>query len=185
MEDQNYRPANIEFVVANASNMPDNLGEFQSAKEAVDFISKNVTAFNHKLSVVRFMDNFEKKELREQYIELLEVKLPLMEKDHEKAAEAFARAKKALADATELVSAITNEIKALAFEVKRGVREINLDDQFTWRVPFEGKYYFYTYIDKCIKLCKISEIPAHEKSELFANCAKNDEFFNDNFPKNE
>lgn len=186
MQNENdYRPANVEFQVANSSNMPENLGEFKTEKEATEFIHQNTTAFNQKICVFRFMDNFEKSELRKEYQELLEVKLPFLEKEANKAEQAFKEAKRALADATECVNATTNEVKALALEVKRGTKEINLDDQFTWRIPFEGKYYFYTYMDKQIKLAKVSDIPAHEKSEIFADSSKNEIFFNDNFPKSE
>lgn len=33
-----YRPANIEFNVANSGEVPDNLGFFETSKEANEFI---------------------------------------------------------------------------------------------------------------------------------------------------
>jgi len=178
---EDYRPSHIEFEVANSSIVPDNFGMFETQKEATDFIHKNLTAFNQKITVVRFMDNFEKAEIRKDYSELLENKLPILEKELQKAATALAQAKKEAAEAQECVNATTNEAKALALEVKRGTKDITLDDQFTWRIPFAGRYYFFTYIDKVLKLCKTSDIPEHEKSEIWNAMSENETFFDSNF----
>lgn len=172
-----YRPANIEFNVANSGEVPDNLGFFENSKEANEFISKNLTAVNQKITVCRFMDNFEKNELRKEYSELLETKLPFLEKELQKAAAALSIAKKEAADAQEYVNATTNEAKALAVDVKRGLKDISLDDQFTWCAAFNGRYHFYTFIDNQLKLCKISDIPEHEKSNLWNAMAENEKFF--------
>jgi hypothetical protein len=173
-----YRPANIEFDVANSSVVPDNFGTFENEKAANEFIAKNLIGINQKISVNRFMDNFEKNELRKGYQEMLELKMPLLERELMKATAAHAEAKKNLADAQEIVNATTNEVKALANEVKCGVKVIDLDDRFTWRIPFDGKFHFFTYIDKQLKLCKISEILEHEKQELFNASYRNESFFN-------
>ena len=180
-----YRPANIEFDVANSSNVPDNFGTFENEKAANEFIGKNLIGINQKISVNRFMDNFEKQELRKEYQEMLELKMPLLERELMKATAAFQEAKKNLADAQEIVNATTNEVKALANEVKRGIKVMELDDQFTWRIPFMGKFYYFTYIDKQLKLCKINDIMEHEKQELFNASYQNETFFNDNFPAGE
>lgn len=183
MEKVDYRPKNIEFDVANSSIMPENLGEYKTADEAIQFIHKNVVGINQRITVSRFMDNFEKTELRKEYQEILELKMPILEKDLQKATHEFEEAKKKLADAKELVNATTNEVKAIANDVKRGLKDIQLDDQFTWRIAFECRYFFYSYIDKQIKLAKIQDIPEHEKQDLFNVMSKNEEFFNDNFGK--
>lgn len=178
---EDYRPVNIEFDVANSSIVPDNLGQYENSQKALEFISKNIVGINQKVTVNRFMDHVEKIELRKEYSDLLENKLPILERDLMKASSVFEQAKKDLADAKEYVNATTNEAKALAVEVKRGTKEISLDDMFTWRVPFEGRYYFFTFIDNQIKLCKISDIPEHEKMDLYNAMNQNDEFFNANF----
>ena len=178
-----YRPTVIEFDVANNSNVvPDNLGIYPSAQEASEFIAKNLTGINHKLTVSRFMDHFEKSELRKEYQEILEDKMPMVERDLMKATGAHEEAKRKLTEAKEYVNATTNEAKALAVEVKRGVKDVCLDDMYTWRVPFDGRYYFYTYMDGMIKLCKIADIPEYEKMDLYNAMNRNDQFFNDNFP---
>ena len=94
------------------------------------------------------MDSVERAQLRKDYQELLELKLPLLEREFNKANAAYNEAKATLANAKEIVSATTNEVRAIALEVKNNVKTIKLDDQFTWRIPFGDKFYFYTYIDK-------------------------------------
>lgn len=181
---EDYRPANIEFDVANSSEIvPDNLGTYKSAQEAAEFIDVNMIGINQKITAVRFMDHYEKSEKRKEYQELLEDKLPLVERDLMKATSAFEEAKKILNEAKEYVNATTNEAKALAIEVKRGIKEISLDYQFTWRVPFNGRYFYYTYMDGSLKLCKISDMPEYEKMDLYNAMNRNDQFFNDNFGK--
>jgi hypothetical protein len=172
-----YRPAVIEFDVANNGLVPDNLGYFENMQKACDYMGLHLTAINQKITVFRFMDNFEKSETRKEYNDLLENKIPILEKELMKAHAAYTQAKKDLEDAKESVSATINETKALAMEVKRGVKDITLDDLYTWKVPFNGQFYFYTFIDGAIKLVKISDIPESEKNEIFNSMSKNHEFF--------
>jgi len=175
--EENYRPANIEFDVPTNGETPEYLGVFENAKEATDFIHKNLIAVNQKITVFRFMDNFEKNEIRKEYSELLETKLPFLEKELQKATVKYTEVKKDLEEAKEYVNATTNEAKALAVEVKRGVKDITLDDQYTWRVAFNGRYHFYTFIDNQIKLCRISDIPEYEKNDLWNAMAENEHYF--------
>ena len=176
-----YRPANLEFDVATIGIVPDSLGEYKNADEAIEFMHKNLVGLNQRVTVNRFMDNFEKTELRKEYQEMLEIKLPLLEKDLMKATATYNEAKKELTKAQQMVSATTSEVITIANTVKLGVKEITLDDQFTWRCAFEGKYYFFTFIDKSIKLVKTSDIPESEKLELYNAMLKNEEFFHTNF----
>jgi len=176
-----YRPANIEFDVANSSILPDNLGKFETAKNAIDFIHANFLGVNQKISVLRFMDNFEKSEIRKEYSELLEHELPSLEKKLQIANQIFEQAKKGLSEAKEMVNATINTVKALSNEVKLGTKEITLDDQFTWRIPFNGNYYFFTFIDLQLKLAKVSAIPEHEKMDVLNSLSQNEKFINDNF----
>lgn len=176
---EDYRPATIEFDVANSSPLiPESLGVFENAQKAAEFMAKNLTAINHKLTAVRFMDNTEKILLRKDYQSLLEDKLPALERDFQKVTGIYEVAKKVLGDAKEACSATTNEAKAIAVEVKRGLKDITLDDQYTWRVPFMGRYFFYTFIDGQVKLCKVQEIPEWEKQDLFNAMNTNEGFFN-------
>jgi hypothetical protein len=175
--EENYRPSNIEFDIVSNGDIPENLGYFESSKEAIEFIASKLTAVNQKITVPRLMDNFEKNEIRKEYSELLETKLPFLEKELQKASVKFAEAKREFEEAKEYVNATTNEAKALAVDVRRGVKDISLDDQFTWRAAFDGRYYFYTFIDNQLKLCKVSDIPDFEKQNLWNAMAENGRFF--------
>ncbi len=182
MRDENYRPANIEFDVAHdGTNIPDSFGEFETAEEAAKFLGKNFTSINQALTVARHMDQREKQDIRKEYTEILENKLPVYEREMSIAAAEFSDAKKKLSDATEMVSATISEAKSLAKEVKRGLVDIRLDDLFTSRIPYKGRYYFFTYIDKQLRLCAIRDIPEREKGEIWNSMAKNDEFIDNNF----
>lgn len=118
---ETYRPANIEFDV-DGGQMPMNLGfEFPTHQSAIQFMAKYLIGINSKLRSSRYIDNFEKSEIRKDYQELLEQKIPMLEREMIKAKSVFDEAKKDLADATEMVSATA---KSLANEVRRGVREM-------------------------------------------------------------
>lgn len=179
---ENYRPAVIEFDVAgDGSLMPETFGMFENETELIEFLNKNLVTVPHGITVSRHMDLFEKTELRKEYNDVLENLLPIHEKELSTATQEFEHAKKNQKEATEVVNADLIKTKALATEVKRGLKEMNLDEQFTYRIAFKGRYYIYTYIDKSFKLCKIKDIPESEKTEIWNNMAKNEEFIETNF----
>lgn len=184
MRDENYRPANIEFDVAHdGSNIPECLGEFESAEEASKFLGNNFTSINQALTVSRHMDQREKIEIRKEYNELLENKLPIYEKELSVVTAEFNDAKRKVANCTEMVNATITEARSLAHEVKRGLVDMRLDDVYTSRIPYRGRYYFFTYMDKQLKLCAIKDIPEHEKGEIWNAMAGNEEFVDNNFSK--
>ena len=182
LRNENYRPVNVEFDVATSGNVPERLGFYETGDLAIAFMHKHLLCINQKLSVYRFIDNHEKAEIRRSYNDLLENKVPMLERELQKAKSEFEEAKKNLSNAIEAVNATVTETKALAMEVKRGIKDMNLDDKYTWRVPVHGMYYFFTYMDKVIKLCKTQVIPDYEKMDVFNDCTKNELFFNDNEP---
>ena len=182
MEKTEYRPKVIEFDVEHdKSIMPETLGEFKTAEEAAKFIGGNITSINQSIKVNRFLDQFEKKEIRNEYNDILENKLPALEKDLSRANSVLAEAKKNASNANGMVKAAENQAKMLALEVKGGVKGINLDEKYTFKVPFKGKHYFYTYMDKQLKMCKIRDIPEHEKTEIWNAMAGNEEFIEKNY----
>jgi DNA gyrase/topoisomerase IV subunit A len=179
---KDYLPKVVEFAVStDDDNVPETFGEFKDEKEASDFIHKNLTGINEKISTLRFMDNFEKKEYRKEYSEILELKLPILEKEIQEKQRENERTKKELKTARENYTAAMNEIKEISNKVRDGRLEIHLDDKFTWRVPYNGKYYFFTLISGEIKLAKLKSIPEHEKEQLFNDTARNEDFFKTNF----
>lgn len=182
MLEENYRPGTIEFEVDEDSTcMPLSLGEYETADEAIKFIGGNMTTINQGITVNRHMDAFEKKEIRKTYNEILEDRLPILEREYSHATSELNAAKKKEKDASEMVRASENEAKILAKEVKAGVKEINLDDLYTFKIPYRGKHYFYTYMDGSLKLCRIREIPESEKTEIWNAMAGNETFIDEQF----
>ena len=184
MKNEDYRPKNITFDVAmDETVMPEALGEFKKHEDVLKFLGNaKLTTINQAMTASRHMDATEKKEIRENYIDVLENVLPRLEKDHSVKTQAFNEAKKAEKDAHEMVNASISEAKILARDAKRGLKPITLDDVYTFRLPYKGRYYFYTWIDGVLKLCKISDIPEHEKTEIWNAMAANEEFIEKTFP---
>jgi len=173
---QNYRPSDVQFEVLN-QNLPESLGVFENFQTASVFLHENTIAVSGKsVRVNRFIDYVEKSELRKDYGDLLELKLPFIEIELQKAENELNEAKKKVKDITQQVEGTIAEIRALAIIVKNGVKEINLDGEFTCRIATNGKYAYYTFIDNKLKLCKVEEIPQHEKSEIFNDSKKNTTF---------
>lgn len=182
LKDENYRPAHIEFNVADDGlGMPETFGEFETAEDAAKFIGGSLVSVNQGITVSRHMDFKEKVELREEYQEVLENKLPIEERKHVQSQQSLAEAKKREKDCGDMVNATIMEATSLAAEVKRGLKEMNLDENYTSRIAFKGRYYFYTYMDKRLTLCKIQDIPVNEKGEIFNSMCANEEFIENNF----
>ena len=177
MKDDTYRPATIEFNTAHdGSLIPETFGEFATAEDAAKYIGKNLIALNQALTVSRYMDNKEKSDLRREYSDILENILPVHAKDLSRAENELAEAKKRQKAAEELYNGTVTQAKQLASEVKRGLVELRLDELYTYRVTYKGRYYYYTYIDKQLKLCLIRDIPEFEKTELWNSMAQNEEY---------
>lgn len=177
METTDYRPEVIEFDVSTDDTiMPLILGEFPEHDEVDKFIADNkIVTINQAITVNRHMDTVEKNTIRQRYNDLLENILPRLEALHSEATTVLREAKEEEKQAAERVSATLTEAKILAKDVKRGLKEMRLDDLFTHRIPFKGRYYYYTYIDKRLKLCRITDIPDHEKNEVWNVMTANDE----------
>jgi len=181
-KETDYRPAHIEFDVAtDGSLMPENFGVFETLEEAAKFMGGNLVIINQAMTVNRHMDHVEKKLLRDQYNDLLENILPVNERNHSIAMNELAEAKRKEKEAGEMVSATVTEVKMVAAEVKRGLKEMGLDDTATFKVPFKGRFYCYTYIDKVVRLVKIQDIPEHNRGELFTQSASNEAFIDTQF----
>ena len=178
MEKSNYRPAHIEFDVAtDGSPVPEMLGTFETADEVILHMQKNFFSTNQSITVNRFMDNFEKSELRKHYNDILENMLPKFEQEARNAINAFNQAKTEKENAIGMVESYVNEAKATAVEVKRGLVDMQLDELFTWKLPYKGRFYFFTYIDKVVRLVKIKDMLDSEKEELFSQGKINEDVF--------
>ncbi len=172
MKNQNYRPRYIQFEVA-TNQAPENLGTFENAQAAIKFVADNLICLNEKITASRHMDAFEKDEIRQEYQNLLENKLPFYKKDLQKAEISLKAVKDAVKALSDAVSSIQSEIEGLGVQVKIGTTEINLDDNYTWRVAFNDKYHYYTYIDREIRLAKIKEMTISDKTDIYNDQSKN------------
>lgn len=182
MEKLEYRPRHIEFDVASdGSNMPESFGRFEDEKEVAEFFGNGLITLNHAITVSRHMDMHEKVEIRKEYNNVLEDVLPLNEKSLSEAAHELEKAKKTLKNAQEMVNAALTKVKTLAVEVKHGVKDIKLEDIYTHRIAYRGRYYFYTWIDKELRLCNARDIPESEKEEIWNQLAPNEIFIDEKF----
>jgi len=187
MKDENYRPTMIEFNVSkDGTNIPESLGEFITSEEAGKFIGSNLTALNRGVTVSRHMDAFEKKSCREDYQDVMENLVPVYERELSAAELALANAKSSLKNSQEAYDFTINRAKNLAAEAKRGLKDYICDEKYTYRIPYQGRFYFYTYIDESLRLCLIREIAESEKTEIWSQMAGNEEYIDKNFaPKEE
>ena len=184
MKDEFYRPAVIEFDVAtDGTNIPESFGSFEEWDDAVKFLGTNLTSINQPLTVNRFLDQKEKNDLRYEYQGILENLVPEYEKALSNAENELTAAKKKQKDALEAYNTMINNARKLAVKVKKGLQEINLDDKYTSRIAYKGRYYFFTYMDKELKLCKIRDMQENEKTEIWNAMAGNEEFIDNNFAK--
>jgi hypothetical protein len=182
MKDLFYKPAHIEFQVAHdGSNMPESFGKFETPEDMAKFLGANIIALNQALTANRHMDQKEKTELREELVDLMENIVPIFEKKLYDAEVALADAKKGLKDAEERYGSEIAKAKELASTAKRGLLEINLDEKYTFRIAYNGKYYFYTWIDGVLRLCLIRNIPEFEKQDLYNAMASNEEYIDREF----
>ncbi len=184
MEENGYRPQVIEFNVAHdGTNIPESLGEFKTAEEAIKFIGSNLIVVNQGMTVARHMDQKEKTELRQECTNIMENVIPIYEKNLSDAETKLTEAKNILKKAQEAYDFNILEAKSLAYQVKRGLKEITLDEIYTYRIAYKGRYYFFTYIDGQLKLCLIRDIPEFEKTEIWNQMAGNEEFIDKKFKK--
>src|SRR3990172_10534723 len=178
MQNEFYRPVNIEFkVTPDDSQVPTVFGNFKTADEAQKFMIDSLTFMNRQLTAIRYMDNIEKEMKRTEYRNTLEDILPVFEKDLIQAENNLSEAKKKQKDAMDAYNVTMNHAKELAYEVKKGTREMDLDEKYTYRIASKGKYFYFTYIDQQLKLCRIETIPEYEKTELWNQMASNESFF--------
>jgi hypothetical protein len=185
---KNYRPAHIEFVVNTSSCLlPEHIvlpeGEI-TADVVIEHMERMFVTENHALTVDRVMDHVEKTEIRKKINNILEDLLPVLEEDVLKKSVAAKEAKKELDNALTHVANYDLEAKVLAKTVKAGVVEMKLDQKFTWRIPYKGTFYYYTFIDKEMRLVKISEMSPKERQELFNQAKINEDYFDHGILKN-
>ncbi|CAA7196719.1 type II toxin-antitoxin system RelE/ParE family toxin [Chryseobacterium potabilaquae] len=165
-------------VADNDENLPENLGNFQTIEEFQEYFALNTLSEHQKVFAKRYYSDEEIHYFRNEILEVAENELPeakqqLAEKDIQ-----FSMAKKEKNIAFDFVRALQTKINDLAAEIKIGKTGIEVPANRTYRVPYKGRLYFYTWQDNgdCV-LVKVALMSDEEKEELFNHTDKNEQFF--------
>lgn len=183
---KNYVPENIQFVLEDGvkdmfpmeldflSLNEENLCGEKPLKNKADilkFVGKHFTAtFPDNELVTRFLDEFEKKNIREEYCTLEENVVPAR-----KLEEALEKAKKMKKDAEEAYASVLMEVAKYAAEVRQGTVDMRLKSKNVFCIALAGYYLVYNWDTNTEKflLAKAYAIP--DRSEIWANEVKNRE----------
>ena len=180
---ENYQPANPEYVLddhvreefpleLDFKNLPGQ-EPLPTKRDAMKFIGRVFTAtFPEGDYVTRRMDEFEKKNIREEYCQLVENQLPERKRQLEEALEEAKRMKK---EAEERYASALQEVATMAAEVKLGTVETRLKGTDTFCMALAGYYLTYTWNEarQTFVLAKGYEI--QDNSEIFASDENNRE----------
>lgn len=178
-----YQPENVEYV------LPDYVKElfpaeldfstakgakkFKNSAEIINFIGEHfVATFPSGETVMRKLDDFEIRNIREEYCVMQENEVPKRKLNLEETLEEIKAMKKR---AEQAYDSILAEVAKYAAEVKAGIREVALSSKETFCIALAGYYVIYTYDKnkKVFVLAKAFEV--HDHSELWAYEEKNRE----------
>lgn len=184
-----YQPENVEYV------LPDYVKElfpaeldfstakgakkFKNSAEIINFIGEHfVATFPSGETVMRKLDDFEIRNIREEYCVMQENEVPKRKLNLEETLEEIKAMKKR---AEQAYDSILPEVAKYAAEVKAGTREVVLSSKETFCIALAGYYAIYTYDrnKKVFVLAKAFEITDHQ--ELWANEDKNREVMKELF----
>lgn len=188
-----YVPEKVEFVLNEHVKeiFPDEL-DFTKIKgvnvktvlDAIKFIGKEfVATFPTGETVMRKLDDFEIRNIREEYCVMQENEVPKRKLNLEETLEEIKAMKK---KAEQAYDSILAEVAKYAAEVKAGTREVSLDSKETFCIALAGHYAIYTY-DKHRKVFVLAKAFEIGETDLWANEEKNREamkkFFDLEFPE--
>ncbi len=178
-----YMPENVEYVLQDYVKelFPTELDfstakgakKFKNSAEIIKFIGDNfVATFPVGETVMRKLDDFEIRNIREEYCVMQENEVPKRKLNLEETLEEIKAMKKR---AEQAYDSILEEVAKYAAEVKAGTREVQLSSKETFCIALAGYYAIYTYDKKkkVFMLAKAFEV--HDHQELWANEEKNRE----------
>ena len=187
---KDYRPDQINFVLTDEikEKFAEVLTLFEGADDVEKVIEKVNEYFNAEFptNVVarRYMDEFEKMNIREEYNQIVENEQPDAERELDAA---IAEAKRIKKDAEDALLAVNKRIKELAARVKEGQEDIKLSNKNTFRIALNGHYLTFTWIDGEVKLAQAEKIPNWDKDKIWAQEDRNrkgmEELFGIKFPE--
>lgn len=184
----NYVPENIEYVLEDGIKdiFPLELDFLSLADEklcgekplktkadVIKFVNKHFIATQPDNELVtRYLDDFEKSNIREEYCMLEENEVPARKQELE---EALEKAKKMKKDAEEAYASVLMEVAKYAAEVRLGTADMRLKSKNTICFALAGHYLVYNWDTNKLKfvLAKAYEIP--DPTEIWANETKNRE----------
>ena len=171
---KDYRPEEIEFVLSDKVKelFPQTI--FDGAENLEEIIKvvndKFIALFPENELAIRKMDEFEIREVREEYCLKQENEVP---KRMIELAEAIDTAKRMKKEAEDRYESLLTEIRDLAAMVKDGTREITLSPTGTIRIPLNGYYLYYSWVDEKFQLVKAVVIPEWDKRSLWSQEDRN------------
>lgn len=173
---KNYAPVQPEFKLPKNVSFPRVI--FEGAKNMDDiqkylsgrFIAESMT----NAKAYRLLDAYEKASIRANYSELMEDEQPKLE---DQLAYIEASCKQMTKEAKDKLQAVITQIRDLVYQVKRGDKEVDLPTDSTVRIPLDGHYLYYAWINGMFQLCRVDKIPSWDEQSLFANQETNKEAF--------
>lgn len=171
---KDYRPQKIQFALTDKVKelFPMVLFEgAQSPEEIISIVNDKFNAlFPENEVAIRFMDDYEINEVREEYCIKQENEVP---KRQIELAQALDTAKRLKKEAEERMQSILSEICDLAAMVKEGTKEFVLSSTNTIRLAMNGYYCYYSWVDDEFQLVKAERIPEWDKRSLWSQEDKN------------
>lgn len=185
-----YIPAQIDFVLSDEvkEKFADVLTLFDGADDVEKVIEKVNEYFNAEFPTKevarRYIDDFEIRNIREEYGKIVENELPDAERE---LLDAIDRAKRIKKEADDALLSVRNRIKELASRVTDGKEDYKLSSKNTFRIALYGHYLTYSWVDGEVKLVKAERIPDWDKNKIWAQEDRNrkgmEELFGIKFPE--
>lgn len=187
---KDYRPADIDFVLSDEvkEKFAEVLVLFPGAENIEEVIAKVNEYFNAEFPsqevARRYIDEFEKENIREEYNKIVEDELPVAETEQ---LDAIDRAKRIKKEADDNLLSVRNRIKELAARVTDGKEDFKLSSKNTFKIAIFGHYLYYSWVDGRVKLVKAEKIPAWDKNKIWSQEDRNrkgmEELFGIKFPE--
>lgn len=173
---QDYRPEEIEIVLD--ESVKEKFGEvleiFSGAKNFKDVVKivndKMNTTYPENEVFNRKLDDYEIRNIREEYCKIQEDELPEAIKAQ---LDAYDQAKRMKKDADDDLNSVRLRISDLAARVKNGTEEMRLKTNESFCIALNGYYLYFGWIDGKVKLAKAVKIPEWDKQTLWAQEDRN------------
>ena len=187
---KDYRPDEIDFVLSD--EVKERFGEVLHLFDGADDVEKVIDKVNEYFNAEfptnevaqRFIDEYDKQNIREEYNQIVEEELPVAEAEQ---LDAIDRAKRIKKEADDNLLSVRNRIKELAARVTDGKEDIKLSSKNTFRIALAGHYLTFSWVDGRVVLAKASKVPDWDKDKIWAQEDRNrkgmEELFGIKFPE--